>query len=354
MKQSSSKSGFQKNVRAILLTTIVVFVVISLVLIMNVWPTKSIRFVHDGQVEAATTKADTLGEFLTERGITPGPSDHITPSVTTPLADGMHVYYSKAIPVTLDIAGQKKKVTTSLCSVKDILGEQHITLGQLDKVTPALTANVQANDTITITRIEKKVVAEEKTVAFNTKKREDSTLPEGQEKVIQEGQNGTIVDRYEVVYTNGQPTSRKLIDHEVTKDWKDHIVAVGTARPALASRSAEATRRAERIAEEDGSFTPRKTLNVRMTAYSPGSDPEYADTRTGTVATEGRTVAVDPSVVPLGWWVYIEGYGFRKAEDTGGKIKGNRMDLFFASSKEAEDFGVQHRKVYIIGPNKPN
>lgn len=354
MEQSSSQSGFWKRRQAVLLTAVVVFVVVSLVLIVNAWQKKSVRFVQNGQVEAATTKADTLGEFLAERGITLGPSDHITPAVTTPITEGMEIQYSRAVPVILDIAGQKKKIATPLRNVGAILDEQHVALGKLDKVMPEQTASIQANDTISITRIEKKIVDQEKTVAFNTKEREDRTLPEGQKKVIQEGQKGTIVERYEVVYTNGRPTSRTLIDQKVTKDWKDHIVAVGTARFTAASRSAESTRRALREAEGDGNFTPRKTLTVRMTAYSPGSDPNYAATRTGTVATEGRTVAVDPGVVPLGWWVYIEGYGFRKAEDTGGKIKGNRMDIFFSSHEEAKEFGVQNRKVHIVGPKKPN
>ncbi|GJM83433.1 hypothetical protein HMSSN139_59290 [Paenibacillus sp. HMSSN-139] len=61
-----------------------------------------------------------------------------------------------------------------------------------------------------------------------------------------------------------------------------------------------------------------------MTAYSAEEDGIGTRTASGTRVTEGRTIAVDKDVVPLGWWVYIEGIGFRKAEDTGGASMGIR------------------------------
>lgn len=249
---------------------------------------------------------------------------------------------------------------TAKRQVKDILAEEHVVLGPLDKVKPALNQPVQENQTVTVTRITKKLVSNEKTVAFSTKEREDRTMLQGQQKVIQQGQEGKVLERYEVVYINGKPTSKKLVETKKLQDWKDHIVAVGTARMTAVSRSE--SDRASRVSELGGDFTPRKTLQVRMTAYSPHAsstgknpgDTDYAITASGTTAKEGRTIAVDPSVVPLGWWVYIEGYGFRKAEDTGGAIKGNRMDLYFASEDEVQNFGVQRKTVHVIGPNKPN
>jgi 3D (Asp-Asp-Asp) domain-containing protein len=68
---------------------------------------------------------------------------------------------------------------------------------------------------------------------------------------------------------------------------------------------------------------------------------------------EGRTAAVDPKVIPLGWWIYIEGYGFRRAEDKGSGVKGNWVDIYFDSHEVAENFGKQKAHVYIIGPDNP-
>ena len=72
-------------------------------------------------------------------------------------------------------------------------------------------------------------------------------------------------------------------------------------------------------------------------------------TAMGTELTDGRTIAVDPSVIPLGQKVYIEGIGERVAEDTGSAIVGNRIDLFVdASHEEIMDMGVSYLDVYIV------
>jgi 3D (Asp-Asp-Asp) domain-containing protein len=70
---------------------------------------------------------------------------------------------------------------------------------------------------------------------------------------------------------------------------------------------------------------------------------------------EGRTIAVDKNVIPIGWWVYIEGIGFRRAEDTGGAVKGNKIDVYYESSDYANKFGLKRGyTVYVIGPKKPS
>ena len=62
----------------------------------------------------------------------------------------------------------------------------------------------------------------------------------------------------------------------------------------------------------------------------------------------GVTIAVDPNVIPLGSYVEIDGIGVRKAQDTGSAIKGNRIDLFFASHEECCAFGKREMVVYPV------
>ena len=84
-----------------------------------------------------------------------------------------------------------------------------------------------------------------------------------------------------------------------------------------------------------------------MTAYTQYHNPPQR-TASGTMPATGRTVAVDPKVIPLGTKLHIEGVGIRIAEDTGRKIKGKKLDLFLSSMDDCTRFGVRSRQVYIL------
>lgn len=90
------------------------------------------------------------------------------------------------------------------------------------------------------------------------------------------------------------------------------------------------------------------TAGPESTGKRPGQ-PGYDITSTGRRAIQGQTVAVDPSVIPYGTKLYIPGLGFRVAEDSGGAIIGDHIDIFFNSLRVARQFGVKrHMKVYIL------
>ena len=92
--------------------------------------------------------------------------------------------------------------------------------------------------------------------------------------------------------------------------------------------------------------------NYKLTFYCPCAvcnGTSSGKTASGTIAAEGRTIAVDSSVIPLGSRVYIEGYGVFIAEDTGGAIKNNKIDVFVSSHDRAYDLGVQYANVYLLG-----
>ena len=83
-------------------------------------------------------------------------------------------------------------------------------------------------------------------------------------------------------------------------------------------------------------------------SYSPEVTGCEAHTATGTVPTPNRTLAVDPAVIPYGTQVVIEGMGTYVAEDCGGAIKGNKIDVYFNTHDEAVQFGVQRRYVSFV------
>lgn len=98
----------------------------------------------------------------------------------------------------------------------------------------------------------------------------------------------------------------------------------------------------------------------KVTAYCKENYPHICNngdsstTATGTVPTAGRTVAVDPSVIPYGSEVIISGHSNTYiAEDCGGAIKGNRVDICFDTHQEALNFGIQYLEVsYVIKEDK--
>ena len=100
-------------------------------------------------------------------------------------------------------------------------------------------------------------------------------------------------------------------------------------------------------------FPNRKLGRFTLSWYSPKelgkTSPSQLRTSTGTIPKEGRTIAVDPKVIPYGSIVYIQDYGYFIAEDCGGDIKSNRIDVFTASHETAIQQGKKVANVWILG-----
>jgi len=94
-------------------------------------------------------------------------------------------------------------------------------------------------------------------------------------------------------------------------------------------------------------MTYKSHYTMEATAYIPSDGGGSGITATGMVAQHG-VVAVDPDVIPLGSHVFIPGYGVAVAGDTGGAIRGNRIDLCMNTYHEAISFGRGVVDVYIL------
>ncbi len=156
----------------------------------------------------------------------------------------------------------------------------------------------------------------------------------GQLVKAQEGHDGVLKRTYKVVYENGHRVKSQLVDEE-------RVEPVPTLY--LINRSGFSTSR--------GSFTRSKVLVMKATAYdpSPATIGPHATGKTCTgMHADFGVAAVDPRVIPLGTILYVEGYGLAIAADTGGAIKGNRIDLCYSSKKVADGYGYQMVKVHIL------
>lgn len=130
--------------------------------------------------------------------------------------------------------------------------------------------------------------------------------------------------------------------------------------PAVVHASANPNVDKPPVATEQAPSQYEKVLDVKATAYAPGphdNDQWGNKTRLGTQIRPG-VIAVDPDVIPLGSLVYLEypdGHGqYAVAEDTGGAIKGNRIDVATWTVNQAQDFGIQHVKVYVVNKGNQN
>ncbi|USG65893.1 G5 domain-containing protein [Brevibacillus ruminantium] len=324
---------------------------------------KQVTFSLDGTIQKVGTKASTVEKFLAERNITVTEKDQLQPEPNTKIKNGTTItlHTSWAIPVQVD--GQTKVVQTLKRDVSSVLQEAGIALGQQDRVEPGLGEALSKKSTIVVTRVEEKVVQLEEQVAFQELRRTDPVLSKGTTRVLQEGQEGKALAQYKLVTENGKEVSRELIKRDVITPKKDRIVAVGTAVAVQIDDSSNrvVATEAGMVSRGGKVFRPHKVLNgVTLTAYSPAgggkspNSPGYGRTATGVKAQPEHTIAVDPKVVPLGWWVFIDGIGYRRAEDTGGAIRGSKIDVFVGTEADAVQFGrKRNRTVYIIGPHKP-
>ena len=187
-------------------------------------------------------------------------------------------------------------------------------------------------------------ITETVAVGFNTIKRVNYELQAGSTSVVREGENGEKTISYKVKYENGKEVSREVVSEVVTKAPVDKIVEYGNTKTETQPQEAKK------------SFSYKYYIDCKATAYdlSPEENGGFGgQTATGVPLDKG-VIAVDPRVIPLGTRVYIEAidgswsYGYAVAADTGGAIKGKRVDLCYRTRSECIQFGVRPCRVYVL------
>jgi len=123
------------------------------------------------------------------------------------------------------------------------------------------------------------------------------------------------------------------------------------SKPVEQSEPAESSEKADTNNESSNQAGIEKEITVRATAYTADCQGCSGTTATGVnlkANPNAKVISVDPSVIPLGSKVYVEGYGYATAADTGSAIKGNRVDIFVPNEKDAVNWGVKNVKVQIL------
>ncbi|MDP1421096.1 ubiquitin-like domain-containing protein [Peribacillus simplex] len=307
-----------------------------------VWkPAQKIVMVQDGKRKEVWSTADTVNELLKDQDLSVKEQDKITPSKNTKLKANMEVAIDKAFSLKLVVGGDEKQVWSTSTTVADFLKQQGVKLNDLDRVEPELTEKVEAENTVNVVRIEKVTDVVEEPVDFAVITKKDDSLSKGKEKIVKEGKDGLVSKKYAVIKENGKEVKRELLSEKVVNEKQDKVITVGTRTTV-----AQASRGVTNVSSSSG-----KEIYVSSTAYTASCKGCSGVTSTGVDLKSNpgaKIIAVDPSVIPMGSKVYVEGYGYAVAADKGGAIKGNRIDVFFSSKNDAYRWGVKRVKVRVL------
>ena len=143
-------------------------------------------------------------------------------------------------------------------------------------------------------------------------------------------------------------TANQKLVQEKQKIQKDYDTLKKNKAIAAEKAKQSSQTNKEIVASRSNTQTATKTFYVTATAYTASCKGCSGITATGINLRKNpslKLIAVDPRVIPLGSKVWVEGYGHAIAGDTGGAIKGNKIDLHMASNSDARNWG--RRKVQI-------
>lgn len=377
--------------------------VLSLTLGVYLYAGKEIQLDIDGEVTEIVSYSKTVGTLLEKKGIQVQDGAYISHPLDTELKNGLSVQVINPVEYTINEKFDTRTVESASAKVEDILDIAGVELDARDYTEPDIDVELEANETVNIFRVKEETVVEEFDIDFEKWEENTNSLLKGEEKVKQEGEKGIEEVSIKKRYINGELVKEEIVKEEVIKEAKDHIVLVGikkeskekpkknspkktttisrvrpnpnkksnnkkssyqpslkrpeilgsSSRPTSSSPSKPASKpKLASISENVVMEATAYDLSYQSTGKRPG-DRGYGITASGMKAGPG-VVAVDPKVIPLGTKLYIESmdstkdYGYAVAGDTGGAIKGNRIDLFFHSAGDVRQFGRRNVRVKIL------
>jgi uncharacterized protein YabE (DUF348 family) len=295
------------------------------------------------------TTNGTVGEVLAVAGIEVTEHDDVNPSLVEKLGKENKITVNKAFEVTLSDGGEEKSVWSTSTTVADFLKRENIQLSDDDRITGNAEEFLKPGSVVEVVRVEKVTDVVEEPASFAVETRNDPSLLKGREKIVQEGKKGTVSREFEIVKENGQEVSRKLLAEKVIAEPQKKIVAVGS-QVMVASAATKKLRVGVSRSNTDAPSGGQE-FYVTATAYTAHCNGCSGVTKTGINLRSNpdlKVIAVDPSIIPLGSKVWVEGYGYAVAGDTGSAIKGMKIDLHVPTKSAAYKFGRRQVKMKVI------
>ena len=296
---------------------------------------RTVTITADGMTQTRWIFGQSVRDALSASKVALGVGDRLVPAPDTALRWGMQIEVVRAVPFELKLGGSPHEVSPAGATVGDALTALGITLGPGDRVYPPAGTPLTPAMRVTVVRREWQSWVESRPIPVTSETVNDTTLFKGQRVLRSTGRPGTEQRTVNVLYADGRLRTMLVGGWSVAQAPAPRITAVGT-RAMVASR---------------GAFAGREYVVFEATAYYPGPNNFGGGVGPRTaigIAAERGVVAVDPSVIRLGSHLYIEGYGYAIAGDTGGNIQGRRIDLCYNTYSEAMQFGRRPVRVFIL------
>ena len=350
------RSGAVKTILrlfAVLLTAL-----LALALVRQTAFAKTYVITDGDRVVTYTTFATDPAEVLDQAGLTLEQYD----TYTTQTGEGVEeITICRSQRVTVDYHGEEMTVTTFGETAGELLSRLNLEVGEYDVLSHAPEAQTSDGMVLRVDSVIKTRETYTAAIPHTITYCNDATIPAGIQEVLTLGADGELLCTADVLYVNGEEVERAVLSETVTRAPVAEVIAVGTGAEAEASDPDEMPVIADGyITLPTGEvLTYSDTATIRATAYTHTDAGCDMTTYTGTTVHKG-TVAVDPRYIPYGTRMFIVSndgayvYGIAVAEDCGGDIKGDRMDLYFPTFNECIQFGRRVCTIYFLDCTNAN
>jgi len=316
-----------------IVTTLVFVSLILMIALGAALAPKEVIIYHQNNMEKVYTTSQTVGEVINEVGIDKTQEIFVVPNLDAKIIAGMEVHIFETEVLNVYVDQKEEKISMPIVNMGYLLQRQGIVLEENDK----LESNIFVDEEVkyvNVIRVKTETLERDVEIAFNTALQPNHELFRGERNIISPGEKGLKKEFVQVTYENNVPIKEEVLNEEIIKQPQNQIMEFGTKERIQNASRYGGLAETQRVAKE---------MVVESTAYTHTGNTTY----TGIWPYEG-IVAVDPKVIPLGTKMYVEGYGYATAADTGGLIKGNIIDVFMDTHDKAVTWGRREVKIYIL------
>ncbi|MFQ5922219.1 MAG: ubiquitin-like domain-containing protein [Anaerolineales bacterium] len=303
-----------------------------------------IRLTVDGRDRLLHSAAPTLGEALWESGVQLHEGDQLDPLPNTPLDGPMEARLERSTPVYIRVAGREIRGRSAADTVEGALADADLHPVGLDYTIPDEAEALPADGQIQLVRVREEMQMEQEPLSFDTLYQPIDTLEIDNQQMVQPGAYGVTTNRLRVRTEDGVEVSRILEGEWVAQEPIPQIIGYGTQ---IQVRT---------VATADGPLDYWRAIEMYATSYSPSRAGVSPDARWFGITASGKRlkkglVAIDRSLIPFGTMMYVPGYGFAEAADSGSGVKGRWIDLGYEDDNWVSWSG--YVTVYFLTPIPP-